>query len=315
MVTFAGLYLMAVAQPALLYLVPFTLIPVFLLGLCRREFSILWNGDGQVWIFQPTNSDVMKIFNLFLLVFFSTGCREYKINRQLQLGMRPTKSRSGKGIAIRKIFNHQRSRRFDGLAVSVDWHTVLVTTIKTKKICSTFWLSVCLFFFIIIIISQLFLKNPKWLKKRKTEKKVKIRIHRWFSPFRGLPSSAHTFPLSISPHSIFLRYLKNLFTSRRVHLFKKDFKQKVGAITLFKNSLAQQMSLVGPVKRLKLAVEEGDCLSLNAISILTHTHKKIEFVVYFIHLIISHLFSAATIALSIYIVDVPCVVVLRDGAM
>ncbi|XP_046451496.1 signal peptide peptidase-like 2B [Daphnia pulex] len=48
MVTFAGLYLMAVAQPALLYLVPFTLIPVFLLGLCRREFSILWNGDGQV---------------------------------------------------------------------------------------------------------------------------------------------------------------------------------------------------------------------------------------------------------------------------
>jgi hypothetical protein len=48
MVTFAGLYLMAVAQPALLYLVPFTLIPVFMLGLCRREFSILWNGDGQV---------------------------------------------------------------------------------------------------------------------------------------------------------------------------------------------------------------------------------------------------------------------------
>jgi hypothetical protein len=132
------------------------------------------------------------------------------------------------------------------------------------------------FFFIIIIIPQLFLKNPKWLKKRKTEKKVKIRIHRWFSPFRGLPSSAHTFPLSISPHSIFPRYLKNLFTSRRVHLFKKDFKQKVGAITLFKNSLAQQMSLVGPVKRLKLAVEEGDCLSLNAISILTHTKKKLN---------------------------------------
>ncbi|XP_045030061.1 LOW QUALITY PROTEIN: signal peptide peptidase-like 2B [Daphnia magna] len=48
MVTFVGLYLMAVAQPALLYLVPFTLIPVFLLGLCRRELSLLWNGDGQV---------------------------------------------------------------------------------------------------------------------------------------------------------------------------------------------------------------------------------------------------------------------------
>lgn len=48
MVTFAGLYLMAAAQPALLYLVPFTLIPVFLLGLCRRELPLLWNGDGQV---------------------------------------------------------------------------------------------------------------------------------------------------------------------------------------------------------------------------------------------------------------------------
>lgn len=50
MVTFAGLYLMAAAQPALLYLVPFTLIPVFLLGLCRREFTLLWNGDKQVHI-------------------------------------------------------------------------------------------------------------------------------------------------------------------------------------------------------------------------------------------------------------------------
>ena len=48
LVTFAGLYLMAIAQPALLYLVPFTLIPVFIIGLCRRELKLLWEGDGQV---------------------------------------------------------------------------------------------------------------------------------------------------------------------------------------------------------------------------------------------------------------------------
>ena len=48
LVTFAGLYFMAIAQPALLYLVPFTLIPVFIIGLCRREMKLLWEGDGQV---------------------------------------------------------------------------------------------------------------------------------------------------------------------------------------------------------------------------------------------------------------------------
>ena len=48
LVTFAGLYLMAVAQPALLYLVPCTLIPVFLLGLIRHEWRLLWEGDSQV---------------------------------------------------------------------------------------------------------------------------------------------------------------------------------------------------------------------------------------------------------------------------
>ena len=48
LVTFASLYLMAMAQPALLYLVPFTLIPVLILGLTRRELIALWHGDGQV---------------------------------------------------------------------------------------------------------------------------------------------------------------------------------------------------------------------------------------------------------------------------
>jgi len=47
-VTFISLYLMASAQPALLYLVPFTVIPVCVLGFARSEMKALWQGDGQV---------------------------------------------------------------------------------------------------------------------------------------------------------------------------------------------------------------------------------------------------------------------------
>lgn len=43
-ITFAGLYLMANAQPALLYLVPCMLGPVVLISLCRREFRQFWTG-------------------------------------------------------------------------------------------------------------------------------------------------------------------------------------------------------------------------------------------------------------------------------
>lgn len=46
--TFASLYLMeGHAQPALLYLVPFTVIPAILIALCRREFKALWVGPGD----------------------------------------------------------------------------------------------------------------------------------------------------------------------------------------------------------------------------------------------------------------------------
>ena len=58
--TFAGLHLMAMAQPALLYLVPFTLIPVFLLGLKRREWRQLWRGDTQVHHSFETQSSAGK---------------------------------------------------------------------------------------------------------------------------------------------------------------------------------------------------------------------------------------------------------------
>lgn len=69
LVTFAGLYLMAIAQPALLYLVPFTLIPVFVLGLVRHELKDLWNGDGQVIFIGSKN-----VVDLFLFVLSWLSC-------------------------------------------------------------------------------------------------------------------------------------------------------------------------------------------------------------------------------------------------
>lgn len=47
MVTFLALTLMHMAQPALIYLVPCTLIPIYLLALCRGEFGKLWNGHAS----------------------------------------------------------------------------------------------------------------------------------------------------------------------------------------------------------------------------------------------------------------------------
>jgi hypothetical protein len=58
---------MAVAQPALLYLVPCTLIPVFLLGLIRREWRLLWEGDSQVCLFSLFIR-LIEGFYLFLLI-------------------------------------------------------------------------------------------------------------------------------------------------------------------------------------------------------------------------------------------------------
>lgn len=47
-VTFVGLHLMSgVAQPALLYLVPMTLIPPAIIAYYRGEFTALWNGPGD----------------------------------------------------------------------------------------------------------------------------------------------------------------------------------------------------------------------------------------------------------------------------
>merc|ERR1712179_571721 len=43
--TFVSLYLMKAAQPALLFLVPFTLIPVFIASLIRGDLGAMWRGD------------------------------------------------------------------------------------------------------------------------------------------------------------------------------------------------------------------------------------------------------------------------------
>jgi len=43
--TFISLFLMNSAQPALLYLVPFTLIPTILVAWCRGDLTAMWQGD------------------------------------------------------------------------------------------------------------------------------------------------------------------------------------------------------------------------------------------------------------------------------
>ena len=43
-ITFAALYLMKEGQPALVYLVPSTLLTVTVISLIRKEFCNLWHG-------------------------------------------------------------------------------------------------------------------------------------------------------------------------------------------------------------------------------------------------------------------------------
>ncbi|PRD26087.1 UNVERIFIED_CONTAM: Sppl2b [Trichonephila clavipes] len=53
LVTFVALFLMNTAQPALLYLVPCTLLPPIIIGWCKGELPTLWNGFKVV---QPTDA-------------------------------------------------------------------------------------------------------------------------------------------------------------------------------------------------------------------------------------------------------------------
>ena len=43
--TFVSLYLMKAAQPALLFLVPFTLVPVIIASWLRGDLGAMWQGD------------------------------------------------------------------------------------------------------------------------------------------------------------------------------------------------------------------------------------------------------------------------------
>ena len=47
MVTFISLFLMDSAQPALLYIVPCTLLPVMFTACVRGEFKDMWDGDRE----------------------------------------------------------------------------------------------------------------------------------------------------------------------------------------------------------------------------------------------------------------------------
>jgi len=56
-ITFAGLYLMSQAQPALLYLVPSMLLPVTVISLCRKEFNHFWRGELEILMELLDNDD------------------------------------------------------------------------------------------------------------------------------------------------------------------------------------------------------------------------------------------------------------------
>ncbi|WAQ93952.1 SPP2B-like protein [Mya arenaria] len=55
-ITYIALAFMETGQPALLYLVPCTLIPTFLIGLYRREVKALWSGEIKA----PTSAEIQE---------------------------------------------------------------------------------------------------------------------------------------------------------------------------------------------------------------------------------------------------------------
>lgn len=62
-VTFFALILMDTAQPALIYLVPCTLLPNFLYALIRGEFLKVWNGVKQ------SDNKLIQVFFLHIFRF------------------------------------------------------------------------------------------------------------------------------------------------------------------------------------------------------------------------------------------------------
>lgn len=60
--TFISLFLMDTAQPALLYIVPCTLVPVAALALARGEFKEFWGGDSEVETVREEGEPVSHFF-------------------------------------------------------------------------------------------------------------------------------------------------------------------------------------------------------------------------------------------------------------
>ena len=61
--TFISLFVMDMAQPALLYLVPFTLIPIFIVAFAKGDLQTMWEGDFHV------SDDLARFF--FFTFFFA----------------------------------------------------------------------------------------------------------------------------------------------------------------------------------------------------------------------------------------------------
>merc|ERR1719220_222529 len=58
--TFISLFLMDSAQPALLYIVPCTLLPVMLAACVRGEFKEMWDGDRETQLVIPASSSAAE---------------------------------------------------------------------------------------------------------------------------------------------------------------------------------------------------------------------------------------------------------------
>merc|ERR1712098_151171 len=75
--TFISLFLMNSAQPALLYLVPFTLLPTILVAWCRGDLASMWDGDSKVMIVNMlVDNLIMSGFHnsFFLLIVLCVFC-------------------------------------------------------------------------------------------------------------------------------------------------------------------------------------------------------------------------------------------------
>ena len=81
-VTFVSLFVMHSAQPALLYLVPFTLIPLYILALIKGDFYALWHGDYKVRLVRlHTVSKAQFLFKKFKQIALIDKTRKIEVAR------------------------------------------------------------------------------------------------------------------------------------------------------------------------------------------------------------------------------------------